>query len=103
MTNGGKGSKKQSKRQSTKLRVKVEKKVKDHARKLKREKKKNPGKFVRSNKDPGVPNNCPFKDQVSLVPLLTVTVTSTLPYRCSPRPRKWWRRGMPRRRSGGWS
>ena len=67
MTNGGKGSKKQSKRQSTKLRVKVEKKVKDHARKLKKEKKKNPGKFVRSKKDPGVPNNCPFKDQVLLL------------------------------------
>lgn len=60
----GKSCKKQSKRQSTKLRVKVEKKVRDHAKKLKKEKKKNPGKFVRSKKDPGVPNNCPFKDQV---------------------------------------
>jgi len=60
----GKSCKKQSKRQSTKLRCKVEKKVKEHARKLKKEKKKNPGKFVRSKKDPGVPNNCPFKDQV---------------------------------------
>lgn len=60
----GKLCKKASKRQSTKLRVKVEKKVKEHARKLKKEKKKNPGKFVRTKKDPGVPNNCPFKDQV---------------------------------------
>merc|ERR1711962_749617 len=33
-------------------------------RKLKKEKKKNPGKFLKSKKDPGVPNNCPFKDQV---------------------------------------
>ena len=58
-------SKKGSKRQSTKLRVKVEKKVKEHARKLKRDKKKNPGKFsTKSKKDPGVPGNCPFKDAV---------------------------------------
>lgn len=63
MGNGGKW-KSNSKRQSTKLRVKVEKKVKEHARKLKREKKKNPGKFTKSNKDPGVPANCPFKDTV---------------------------------------
>jgi len=63
MGNGGKWNAK-SKRQSTKLRVKVEKKVKEHARKLKKEKKKNPGKFKKSNKDPGVPANCPFKDQV---------------------------------------
>jgi len=63
MGNGGKWKSK-SKRQSTKLRVKVEKKVKEHARKLKKEKKKNPGKFKKSNKDPGVPANCPFKDQV---------------------------------------
>merc|ERR1712013_245898 len=45
-------------------RVKVEKKVKEHARKLKREKKKNPGKFQKSKKDQGVPNECPFKDKV---------------------------------------
>jgi len=63
MSNGA-SKKKQSKRVCTKLRVKVEKKVKEHARKLKREKKKNPGKFVRSKKDPGVPNNCPFKETV---------------------------------------
>lgn len=64
MGNGGKWKAK-SKRQSTKLRVKVEKKVKTHARKLKREKKKHPEKFPnKSNKDPGVPAQCPFKDQV---------------------------------------
>jgi len=63
MGNGGKWNAK-SKRQSTKMRVKIEKKVKDHAKKLKKEKKKNPGKFKKSKKDPGVPNNCPFKDKV---------------------------------------
>merc|ERR1712130_525192 len=42
----------------------VEKKVKDHARKLKKEKRKNPGKFKKSKKDLGVPNECPFKDKV---------------------------------------
>jgi len=46
------------------MRVKIEKKVKDHAKKLKKEKRKNPGKFRKSKKDPGVPQNCPFKDQV---------------------------------------
>merc|ERR1712106_931839 len=50
--------------QTTKLRVKVEKKVKEHARKLKKEKKKNPGKFKKTRKDPGVPAECPFKDKV---------------------------------------
>ena len=46
--------------------VKVEKKVKEHHRKLKKEMKKNPGKFKKSKKDPGVPGNCPFKDQVNV-------------------------------------
>jgi len=63
MGNGGKW-KAQSKRQSTKLRVKVEKKVKEHARKLKKEKKKNPNKFKLKRKDPGIPADCPFKEQV---------------------------------------
>ena len=63
MGNGGKW-KAQSKRVSTKLRCKIEKKVSEHKRKLKKEMKKNPGKFTKSKKDPGVPNNCPFKDEV---------------------------------------
>lgn len=42
----------------------MEKKVRDHAKKLKKEKKKNPGKFKKTRKDPGVPSECPFKDQV---------------------------------------
>ena len=42
----------------------MEKKVKEHARKLKKEKKKNPLKFKKSKKDPGIPAECPFKDKV---------------------------------------
>ena len=42
----------------------MEKKVKEHARKLKKEKKKNPLKFKKSKKDPGIPGECPFKDKV---------------------------------------
>ena len=63
MPNGGKWKAK-SKRVSTKTRCKIEKKVRDHARKLKKEKKKNPMKFKKSKKDPGVPAECPFKDKV---------------------------------------
>lgn len=63
MGNGGKWKAK-SKRVSTKLRVKIEKKVNDHKKKLKKEMKKNPGKFRKSKKDPGVPSNCPFKEEV---------------------------------------
>ena len=32
--------------------------------KSKRQSKKNPGKFKKTRKDPGVPAECPFKDQV---------------------------------------
>jgi len=63
MGNGKKWGAK-SKKVTTKMRVKVEKKVKEHHRKLKKEKKKNPNKFHSSKKDPGIPANCPFKDQV---------------------------------------
>jgi len=63
MGNGGKWKAK-SKRTGTKLRCKIEKKVKEHHRKLKKEKKKNPGKFMKSKKDPGIPGDCPFKDQI---------------------------------------
>jgi len=63
MGNGSKWKAK-SKRTGTKLRCKIEKKVKEHHKKLKKEKKKNPGKFTKSKKDPGVPGNCPFKDQI---------------------------------------
>ena len=32
---------------------------------FRKEKKKNPNKFHSSKKDPGIPANCPFKDQVA--------------------------------------
>jgi len=53
-----------SKRVTTKLRCKVEKKVREHQRKLRKEQKKNPNKFRKSKKDPGIPNDCPFKEQI---------------------------------------
>lgn len=56
--------KKQSKRIGTKLRVKIDKKVREHKRKLKRDIRKNPDKYKKSKKDPGVPNDCPFKNKV---------------------------------------
>lgn len=56
--------KKRSKRIDTKTRCKAEKKVREFNRKLRRDKKRNPGKFAKSKKDPGVPNDCPFKEAV---------------------------------------
>merc|ERR1711971_938545 len=56
--------KRKTKRVSTKERVKAEKKVREHNRKLRRDKKRNPGKYAKSKKDPGVPNECPFKEDV---------------------------------------
>lgn len=56
--------KKKSKRIPTKQRVKAEKKLREHNRKVRRDKRKNPGKYAKSKKDPGVPNECPFKEQV---------------------------------------
>ena len=56
--------KRKTKRVNTKERVKAEKKVREHNRKLRREKKRNPGKYAKSKKDPGVPNECPFKEDV---------------------------------------
>ncbi|KAJ2959330.1 hypothetical protein NQZ79_g5249 [Umbelopsis isabellina] len=44
-------------------RYKNEKRAKEHRRKLKKEAKKNP-KHGRSKKDPGIPNNWPFKEQL---------------------------------------
>jgi nuclear GTP-binding protein len=57
-------AKKQSKRVTTRQRIKAEKKVREYNRKLKKEKRKNPGKFAKSKKDPGIPNACPFKEKV---------------------------------------
>ena len=57
-------ARKKSKRVTTRQRMKAEKKVREYNRKLKKEKRKNPGKFSKSKKDPGVPNACPFKERV---------------------------------------
>ena len=38
--------------------------MREHNRKLRRDKRKNPGKYAKSKKDPGVPNECPFKEKV---------------------------------------
>ena len=57
-------ARKVSKRISTRQRVKTEKKIREHTRKVRKEKRKNPGKFAKSKKDPGVPNMCPFKEKV---------------------------------------
>ena len=53
-----------SKRTTTRQRVKQQKKLKEHQKKMRKEKKVNPGKFKKSRKDPGVPAECPFKDEV---------------------------------------
>merc|ERR1739848_219902 len=53
-----------TKRVNTQERVKAEKKTREHNRKLRRDKKRNPGKYAKSKKDPGVPNECPFKEKV---------------------------------------
>ncbi len=56
--------KKKSKRIPTMQRVKAEKKLREHNRKVRKDKRKNPGKYAKSKKDPGVPNECPFKEKV---------------------------------------
>jgi len=61
-------ARKKSKRISTRQRVKTEKKVREHNRKVRKEKKKHPENFhKKSKKDPGVPNECPFKEKVMKV------------------------------------
>lgn len=47
---------------SLKKKFKIEKKVKEHNKKMKRDAKKNPHK--KSKKDPGIPNNWPFKEEM---------------------------------------
>ncbi len=39
-------------------------KVREHKKKLKKDMKNNPDKYKKSKKDPGVPNECPFKNKV---------------------------------------
>lgn len=54
---------KQSKRVTCKKRYKIEKKVREHNRKVRKQAKKNGSKKAK-RKDPGVPANLPFKDEV---------------------------------------
>lgn len=59
------GMKKRSKRVPTRERAKAEKKVREHNRKVRKEKRKNPGKVVKAaRKGLRVPNDCPFKEAV---------------------------------------
>lgn len=55
--------KKASKRMSCSKRFKIQKKVREHNRKLRKEAKKKGGP-KRAKKDPGVPNDAPFKEEV---------------------------------------
>lgn len=55
---------KKSKRVSSAKRYKIEKLVRIHNKKAKKEAKKNPNKFIKKRKDPGIPNSLPFKESV---------------------------------------
>lgn len=58
-----KSKKSKSKRQTLKQKYKVIKKVKEHHRKKRKEAKKN-GTLHKAPKDPGIPNNWPFKEEL---------------------------------------
>ncbi|KAG0333679.1 hypothetical protein BG000_008986 [Podila horticola] len=53
-----------SKRIPANHRYKIEKRVKDHHRKLRKDAKGNPNAHHKNKKDPGIPNNYPFKEQL---------------------------------------
>ncbi|KAF9903535.1 Guanine nucleotide-binding protein-like 3 [Linnemannia zychae] len=53
-----------SKRIPANHRYKIEKRVKDHHRKLRKDAKSNPNAHHKNKKDPGIPNNFPFKEQI---------------------------------------
>ncbi|KAG0375884.1 Coproporphyrinogen-III oxidase [Mortierella sp. AD032] len=53
-----------SKRIPANHRYKIEKRVKDHHRKLRKDSKSNPNAHHKNKKDPGIPNNFPFKEQI---------------------------------------
>merc|ERR1719394_732061 len=61
---GKKFMRKTSKRTTTRQVQKQQKKLREHNAKVRRDKKKNPQKYSKSKKDPGVPNSCPFKEDV---------------------------------------
>ncbi|XP_020375049.2 guanine nucleotide-binding protein-like 3 isoform X1 [Rhincodon typus] len=56
--------KKASKRLTCHKRFKIQRKVREHKRKIRKEAKKQGNKNKKSRKDPGVPNNAPFKEAV---------------------------------------
>lgn len=58
-----KSKKSKSKRQTLKQKYKVLKKVREHHRKKRREARKN-GTLNKAPKDPGIPNNWPFKEEL---------------------------------------
>ena len=58
-----KSKKSKSKRQTLKQKYKVLKKVREHHRKKRKEEKKN-GTLSKAPKDPGIPNNWPFKEEI---------------------------------------
>ncbi|VDC06260.1 unnamed protein product [Peniophora sp. CBMAI 1063] len=60
----GKIRKKTSKRGSTNRRAQIKQKVKETHRKAKRDAKKNPQWKSKHKKDPGIPNNFPYKEQI---------------------------------------
>ncbi|KAK3833772.1 MAG: GNL3L/Grn1 putative GTPase-domain-containing protein [Linnemannia elongata] len=53
-----------SKRIPANHRYKIEKRVKDHHRKLRKDAKSSPNAHHKNKKDPGIPNNFPFKEQI---------------------------------------
>ncbi|GAA5813802.1 hypothetical protein MFLAVUS_007289 [Mucor flavus] len=54
----------QSKRVRTAHKHRILKRIVDHHRKERRSAKKNPGKFNKPKKDPGIPNAWPFKEEL---------------------------------------
>ncbi|GCB68150.1 hypothetical protein scyTo_0005258 [Scyliorhinus torazame] len=56
--------KKASKRLTCHKRFKIQRKIREHKRKVRKEAKKQGNKGKKSRKDPGVPNNAPFKEAI---------------------------------------
>uniref|UniRef100_UPI00398EF21F guanine nucleotide-binding protein-like 3 n=1 Tax=Pristiophorus japonicus TaxID=55135 RepID=UPI00398EF21F len=56
--------KKASKRLSCHKRFKIQKKIREHKRKVRKEAKKQGSKSKKSRKDPGIPNDAPFKEAI---------------------------------------
>ncbi|KAI8889794.1 GNL3L/Grn1 putative GTPase, partial [Backusella circina FSU 941] len=54
----------QSKRGRMAHRYRIKKRINDHQRKERRAAKANPSKHKKAKKDPGIPNNWPFKEEM---------------------------------------